>query len=153
VGEAGVEPGCLLKVLHRHAANIILDLGAERRDVLADISVVRSLPHAGTDPYVPPGDKQRDNHAGEQQDCMVTEKLPNRRNLCIRLAASPGRGGGTQTGSTIAVRMPLLINLYSAALVQPGDLSRVVAELLQYRVSVLALIRRRAQFDFFTAIS
>ena len=63
-------------------------------------------------------------------------------NFCGRRRA----GDGTQTGATLAVRMPPLVSLYSAPLAQSGYLDRVVAELLQYRVGVPALIGRRTQF-------
>ena len=59
----------LLKVVDRHPSDITLDLGAERCDVTADVGVVRGLPHAVTDPAVPAGDEQRNDDAGEQQNC------------------------------------------------------------------------------------
>jgi len=58
----------LLKIVDRHPTDIALDLGAERRHVAAKIGIVRGLPNTGADPCIPPGDEQRHDHAGQQQD-------------------------------------------------------------------------------------
>jgi hypothetical protein len=56
-----------LKIIHGHPAHITFDLGAERRDVAANISIVCDLPDRQTNPAVPlSSDEDDDNPGGEQ---------------------------------------------------------------------------------------
>ena len=59
----------LLKIIDWDPADVAFDFGAEGRDVAAEIGIIRGLPDTGADPRVPPGDEQRHNNTGEQQDC------------------------------------------------------------------------------------
>jgi hypothetical protein len=53
-----------LEVVDRDAVHITLDLGAERRDIAANIGVVRDLPDRQADPAVPLGRKQDEDDTG-----------------------------------------------------------------------------------------
>ena len=93
-----------LKIIHGDATHIALDLRAQRRDVAADIGVIRDLPHCQADPAVPLSSEQDDDNPGGDQNGEPDKRDPRpwpssrprhfrRRSLC--------GGGRCQSGFAI----------------------------------------------------
>ena len=57
-----------LKIVHGHPAHITFDLGAERRDVAANVSIVGNLPDRQANPAVPLSSEQDDDNSGSDQN-------------------------------------------------------------------------------------
>jgi hypothetical protein len=68
-----------LKIIHGHPAHITFDLGAERRDVAANIGVVGDLPNRQTDPAVPLSSEQDDNNTCSDQNGKPDNRDPRPR--------------------------------------------------------------------------
>ena len=65
-----------LKIIHRDAAHVPFDLGAERRDVAANISIVCDLPNRQTNPAVPLSSEQDDDNPGGYQNGEPDKRNP-----------------------------------------------------------------------------
>jgi hypothetical protein len=65
-----------LKIVHGHSPHVPFDLGAERRDVAANIGVVRNLPHCQANPKVPLSRKQNHHDSRGEQHGKPDERNP-----------------------------------------------------------------------------
>jgi transcriptional regulator GlxA family with amidase domain len=101
--EAPVRGRPLYGLNEASSADVALDLGAERRDVTADIGVVGGLPGGDADPNIPPRDEQRDYGSGEQKDCDCDGVPPRSRRIHRRQPAEPP-GKGT-AGSAVGLKV------------------------------------------------
>jgi hypothetical protein len=68
-----------LKIIHRDVAHIALDVCAQRRDVAANISIVRDLPNRQANPAVPLSSEQDDDNPGSDQNGKLDERDPRPR--------------------------------------------------------------------------
>jgi hypothetical protein len=93
-----------LKIIHRDATHIALDMRAQRRDVAAHIGVIRDLPNRQANPAVPLRSKQdHENPGGEQNgapDKRNPQPWPSSRPQHFRRRLLRA-GGGCQSGFAI----------------------------------------------------
>ena len=70
---------CQVADISQGGAKITLDLGAERGDVAANISVIRDLPDRQANPAVPLSSEQDDDNSGSDQNGEPDKRDPRPR--------------------------------------------------------------------------
>src|SRR5260370_34983206 len=85
-----------LKIIHGDAVYIALDVRAQRRDVAANIGVIRDLPNRWPDPAVPLSSEEDDDNPGGEQNGEPDNSNPRPRpSSCPRhVTGRPAPGGG-----------------------------------------------------------
>ena len=108
-----------LKIIHEHPTHVTLDLCAERRDVAANIGVIRNLADRQADPAVPLGRKQDNNDPCDKQDRQSERLGPNQarrrtRGTSVDPAECAGADGAKEVSRPVGNDCSTMLVLSSA---------------------------------------